>query len=250
VYNDFCQILLLAFAGWPVGVLLNWLADVVPLRKPWNARLTCAYCGQGLPAVERSGLLSALLWRGRCPYCSAPTPWRRPVVELGTMATWAYLGYRFAAGIHLALALLYTAILITVTVSDLEHRLIPNRIIYPAIVVALLASILDPALTVRQSLAGGLFGLGLFLVFAVIGRGAMGGGDIKLAAFVGAMVGLPAAFVALIGGVLLGGLVSVLLLLSGRVGLKSYIAYGPFLTVAGAFTLVHGDAIIRWWFGG
>lgn len=241
------NVALLALAGWPAGALVNWLADVVPERKPWDTRPACRYCGEDLPATERSGLLSALLWRGRCPQCTAPTGWRRPLAEMGTMATWGYLGYRFSPGLHLALALFYTLILIAVTITDLEHRLIPNRIIYPAIVVALVASGLDPAVAVWQSLAGGLLGFGLFFVFALVGRGALGMGDVKLAAFLGAALGLPVALVALLGGIVLGGLVSLLLLATRRVGLKSYIAYGPFLTVAGWIALVYGEAIIRWW---
>jgi len=165
------------------------------------------------------------------------------------VVAWAYLAHRFAPGIHLALTLAYTAILLAVTVTDLEHRLIPNRIIYPAIAVGLAASLIDPALTFWQSLLGMLFGFGLFLAFALVGRGALGMGDVKLAAFLGATLGLPVALVGLIGGVLLGGLVSVVLLVTRRVGLKSYIPYGPFLTAAGWVAMVHGAWIIRLWLG-
>ncbi len=241
------NVALLVLAAWPVGVLVNGLADVMPERKSWDARPACRYCGQELPMVERSGLLSALLWRGRCVQCTAPTMRRRLLVELGMMASWGYLGYRFSPGVHLGLALFYTVILIAVTVTDLEHRLIPNRIIYPAIAVAVVASPVDPALTIWQALVGGLLGFGLFLAFAVVGRGALGMGDVKLAAFLGAALGLPVALVALLGGIVLGGLVSLLLLATRRVGLKSYIAYGPFLTVAGWIALVYGETIIRWW---
>jgi len=243
-------IILLAAAGWPVGIVVNWLADVTPYRKPWNTPLLCAYCGQELPSAERSGLLSALLWRGRCVHCLAPPPWRRPLTELATVAAWAYLAYRFTPGIHLALTLVYAAILLAVTVTDLEHRLIPNRIIYPAIAVGLIASLVDPTLTFWQSLLGMIFGFGLFLLFAIVGRGALGMGDVKLAAFLGATLGLPLALVGLLGGILLGGLVSAVLLVTRRVELKSYIPYGPFLTVAGWAAMVHGAWIIRLWLGG
>jgi len=219
-------IVLLALAGWPVAVILNWLADVTTEVSSSVVRVHDAKRG------------------------TRNTHWRRPLVVLVSMATWGYLGWRFPPGIHLGLALFYTAVLIVITVTDLEHRLIPNRIIYPAIAIALLASLLDPALTVWQSLAGGIFAFGLFLLFAVIGRGALGGGDVKLAAFLGAMVGLPVAFVALFGGIVLGGLVSALLLLTRRVGLKSYIPYGPFLTTAGWVALVFGETVIHWWLGG
>ncbi len=236
-------------AGWPAGILLNWLADVTPRTGPGVGYPVCAYCGSKLPHIEWSGLLSALLWRGKCPQCASPIPWRRLWVELGTMATWALLGIRFDPGLHLAGALFYTAVLIVVTVTDLEHRLIPNRVVYPAIAVALLMSAVDPTISPLQALAGALLGFGLFLVFAIIGRGALGMGDVKLAAFLGAALGLPVVLIALIGGIMLGGVISAALLVTRRVGLKSYIPYGPFLTVAGWIALVQGDMIIRWWFG-
>jgi len=242
-------ILVLIGAGWPVGILLNWLADVTPRTGPGMGWPACRSCGRRLPYIAWSGLLSALLRRGKCPQCASPLPWRCLGVELGTMATWALLGMRFDLGWHLAGTLFYTAVLIVVTVTDLEHRLIPNRVVYPAIAIALLMSLVDPAISPLQALAGALLGFGLFLIFAIIGRGALGMGDVKLAALLGAALGLPIVLVALIGGIVLGGLISAGLLLTRRVGLKSYIPYGPFLTVAGWIALVQGDLIIRWWFG-
>jgi len=242
--------IVLGGVGWPVGILLNWLADVTPRTGPGMGWPACRSCDRRLPYAEWSGLLSVLLLRrGKCPQCASPAPWRRLWVELGTMATWAFLGIRFDPGLHLAGALFYTAVLIVITVTDLEHRLIPNQVVYPAIAVALLMSAVDPAISPLQALAGALLGFGLFLIFAIIGRGALGMGDVKLAAFLGTALGFPVVLVALVGGIMLGGVISAGLLLTRRVGLKSYIPYGPFLTVAGWLALVQGDLIIRWWFG-
>ncbi len=241
--------LVLMGAGWPVGILLNWLADVTPRTGRGMGWPACSACGRRLPYIEWSGLLSALLRRGKCPQCASPALWRRLWVELGMMATWTLLGMRFDLGWHLAGTLFYTAVLIVITVTDLEHRLIPNRVVYPAIAIALLMSAVDPTISPWRALAGAVLGFGLFLLFAIIGRGALGMGDVKLAAFLGAALGLPVVLVALVGGIVLGGVISATLLVTRRVGLKSYIPYGPFLTVAGWLALVQGDVIIRWWFG-
>jgi leader peptidase (prepilin peptidase)/N-methyltransferase len=140
-----------------------------------------------------------------------------------------------------------------VFVIDLEHRLILRVVIFPAIGIAILGSLVYPGLGVRRALLGGAFSFLLFFAIVVFGRlafgrTAMGGGDANLAAFIGLITGFPEVILALLITVLLGGAVSVILVLGRAKKLKSYIPYGVFLVAGGLAVLVFGQAILAWYF--
>jgi leader peptidase (prepilin peptidase)/N-methyltransferase len=130
-------------------------------------------------------------------------------------------------------------------VTDLEHRLIPNPIILPAILIAGVGGCLqrDPLPT----LAGGAIGFASFYLIALARRGGMGGGDVKLAAFIGLASGFPAVLVALIAAILLGGVAALILVVTRVRGLKSYIPYGPFLVAGGFLAVLYGSQIVTWY---
>lgn len=188
--------------GLAAGWLVNRAADVLP--------------GLGRPAADTA---PPRLWRGR-----------REAV-LAAMVVFVLLGWARFAGDLLALASfwLYAAYFLAVLVIDLEHRRVLNVMTAPAAVMALglAASRGMPGLI--SAALGGLVGLALFLAVALLGRGRLGAGDVKLAGVIGLAVGYPHVVSALFLGVVLGGLVSGVLLLTRRIGLKSYIAYAPYL---------------------
>jgi len=135
-----------------------------------------------------------------------------------------------------------------VTVTDLEHRLILNIVILPAILFALIVSFVDPAMNWKVALVGGVSGFLLSYIAALVSRGGLGGGDVTLSTFLGLILGFPQILLGLIFGVFLGGVTAFLLLIIRRVGLKTYIPYGPFLTVTGWVMLIWGDSIWAYYF--
>jgi prepilin signal peptidase PulO-like enzyme (type II secretory pathway) len=147
----------------------------------------------------------------------------------------------------------YVAVLMLVAATDLEHRLIPNRFILPAILFALVAGFIVTWMTWKASLLGGAVGLVFFAVAyglaAVVypGKIGLGMGDVTLATFIGLAVGFPSAIVAVVLGVLMGGLMSGLLLVTRRVTLQSALPYGPYLVVGGLVALFWGQAILKWY---
>jgi Flp pilus assembly protein protease CpaA len=150
----------------------------------------------------------------------------------------------FSSG--LAIHLLWVAVFVQIVGFDLKHRLILNRVTYPAIVVALALSPVSPGLTVWRSLAGAL-GIGLFfLVQNIVSRGSIGLGDAKLGALVGAICGLGldlnhiGAAYAVIYAIFLGGAVALLLLVLRLRTLKDPIPYGPFLCIGASLMLFRG----------
>jgi len=161
------------------------------------------------------------------------------------MLAFTFLWQRYGATPLLLLFTFYICILFLVLVIDLEHRLILNVVILPAILMAGIGSLISPGPLL--ALAGGLVGFASFYLIALARKGGMGGGDVKLAAFIGLATGFPSVIVALLIAILAGGTTALVLVLTRAKGLKSYIPYGPFLVVGGLVALIYGPQIVAWY---
>ncbi|MGE5138718.1 MAG: prepilin peptidase [Rudaea sp.] len=259
------SVLLFALLGLFAGVLINRAADNLPPpgRRGLFAAPHCPYCDQPREPVEQSALFNLLFSRGRCPHCNAPLGRRGPVVEIVSTFLFGFLAARLGIGLPALIYAILTALLILITVVDLEHRLILNIVVLPATVLALvgvpLARILmtvpaprSPLGRFLDSLLGLLVGYlvvfgiyllgGLFAQFMARARGqtidevAFGMGDVKLAGFVGAIAGFTWIFYVLIYTILLGGIVSIAVVvyqLAVRHRYSAFMAipYGPFFTI-------------------
>lgn len=262
-----------AVVGLAVGSLVNWLADQLPayardpLRRPRKERALCDYCGQPRWRLPWFPLLTFLGQRGRCPHCGAPLPLRDVLVQLGMTVIFAAIWARYAPELPpLLLASAYAALFVLIGVIDWEHRLILDVVILPAIGGALLLIALAPGWlnslfpALQQTdrfgwLIGGGIGFAFFFLAWLLGQrlygaGALGQGDIKLATFIGLITGFPLVIVALASGILVGGAISLLLVLTRLRSLRSFIPYGPFLIVGAAIALWSGSEILQWWLGG
>jgi prepilin signal peptidase PulO-like enzyme (type II secretory pathway) len=201
--------------------------------------------------MHYSAVARLLLNRGRCPACAAPDRRRPLAVEVGMAIVFGFLWGRYH---HLTAELvamsLYLSTFVVILVTDVEHRLILHVITFPAILLALLASVFT--ITPFSALIGAAAGFGIFYAIYLLGAlifgpGAMGFGDVTLSTFIGAAVGFPMVLVALLIGILAGGLVSVGMLLTGQRRLKSHLPYGPFLLIGATITLLWGEQIIAWY---
>lgn len=243
--------ILVAFvAGVGVGGLVNQLASDLPGRGSLT-RPHCPYCDRERPWWQWLGVLAYLARRPHCPTCGASMQMRRPLTEIGLGLTFGYLWLSMGASVEFLFHALYGVALALILITDLEHRLILNRVTYPAILIGLVGSLFVPDLTWWSALIGGAIGLGFFLLAAVVGRaffgsGALGGGDVKLAAFVGVITGFPMVIEAIVLTILIGALISLFLLLTGIRGLKDHIPYGPFLVAGAVVTLLWGYGIAAW----
>ncbi len=206
--------------------------------------------------IQSLAVVAFLTGKRQCPFCGRPIAWRNPIIEIVLAALFALL-YNFYGGqpIKLILASFYTSVLVLVTVTDLEHRLIPNRAILPAIAIAALASPLWFGPGWWLALLGGAIGYGFFWLTVqlgerILGHGAMGWGDVKLAAFVGLITGFPGIITALVLTIIAGGVVSLVLLLTRIANLRSGIPYGPFICLGGFLTILYGQQVMtRFFFG-
>ena len=254
-----------------LGIVVASFLNVCIDRLPANQSLVfppshCAACGRRLSARDLIPVFSYLWLRGRCRYCQAPIPRRILWVEIGTGVLFGCLFWRYGWSVELPLALFYTALFIVLAIIDLEHHLIPNKIVYPATVVVLIISVflppsqligLDgpaaqlvesylPQLGIVQAAIGGGAGLVLFSLIGLLSRGGMGWGDAKMAALIGVITGYFVLF-SLLLAVILGGLVAVILLLSGLRKRKEGIPFGPFLSLATLITLLWGNDLVNWY---
>jgi len=148
---------------------------------------------------------------------------------------------------ELGIASFYWCLLTIILVIDLERGLILNKIVYPATAIALVIATFTPDLGIVKGLMGGGIGLVLMLLVALLYRGGIGWGDVKMAGLMGVMVGFPGILVALLLAVVGGGLVAVILLILKVKGRKEAIAFGPFLSIAAMVALLWGNNLLAWY---
>ncbi|MGE5691956.1 MAG: prepilin peptidase [Pseudomonadota bacterium] len=238
-----------AFApGLVLGSFLNVVAARVPLRRsvvrPGSA---CMSCGSGLAWHDNVPVVSWLALRGRCRHCSAAIPARYPAVELVTAVLVAACFVAFGLTAYALLAAGFCAVLVAISAIDVEHRIVPNRIVVPATGVVLVAhTVIDPS---PEWLLGALAAFGFLFLAALVYPAGMGMGDVKLAALLGAMLGRDVA-VALMAGMLLALLPSVLLLARhGSKARKMGIPFAPFLAGGAVIALFAGGRLLDAYLG-
>jgi prepilin signal peptidase PulO-like enzyme (type II secretory pathway) len=223
---------LLGLSGLIIGPIINALADNLPTIK---LKRLCSNCkSPRLPLA----LAELAIGHRACPQCRHVYGLRAPIVELITATGCAVIGRVYGLSVRSVFALFCLSILILSTVTDLERRLIYNKVLIPALCVSLLAGFVSPWTTWQRTLLGGAINLAFFCLAALLARGGIGGGDVKLATFIGLSIGFPSSIAALVIGVFLGGLVGGILYLLRRVNRKTFLPYGPFLAVGGAVVLI------------
>ncbi len=251
-------IVVFALLGTAIGSFLNVCIDRLPTgRSLVYPPSHCDACQHRLLPKDIIPVFSYLWLRGHCRYCQASIPRRVFWVEVGSGLLFAFIFWRYGLSVEFAVNALYSCLFIVLGIIDLEHKLILNKITYPAAVVALIISVLLPQAKVLNlpwleninGVIGGATGFVLLAIPALIFRGGMGWGDVKMAALIGLAVGFPLIFVALLMGLILGGLVAGILLLFKIKGRKESIPFGPFLSLTTIATLLWGHNIFNWYLG-
>jgi leader peptidase (prepilin peptidase)/N-methyltransferase len=234
--------------GLAFGSFLNVVAARVPLRRsvvhPGSA---CMACGTPLAWYDNIPLVSFALLRGRCRHCAAPIPWRYPLVEGVTALLVAACVLSFGLTADALVAAFFCAVLVAISATDLEHRIIPNRIVLPGAAVVLAANtMLHPS--VEWAVAG--LGAALFLLVAALAYpGGMGMGDVKLALLLGVALGRTVPVALMVG--MVSALVPAVFLYArhGSAARKMRIPFGPFLAFGGVVALFAGPALLDAYLG-
>lgn len=247
--------LLLALAA-VVGLVIGSFLNVVIHRVPRgdsvvHPRSHCPGCGSGIRPRDEIPVLSWLMLRGRCRDCGTGISVRYPLVELLTAAVFVGLAGKFGATSTLPAYLYLGAVCVALALIDLDTKRLPDVLTLPSYPVGLALLALASAANHSWSpLLRGVLGLAAMFVFYFVLRVAypkgMGFGDVKLAGVLGlytGFLGWGAWFVALFGGFLFGGVVSIALVLAGRAGRKSKVPYGPFMVLGALVAIFVGQPL-------
>ena len=232
--------------GLALGSFLNVVAARVPLRRsivrPPSA---CMECGHEIAWHDNVPVLSWILLRGRCRDCGTHIPARYPLVEAVSGLLVAACAWKFGLHAEAAVASFFCLALVAVSATDLEHRIIPNRIVLPAAAVVLVA---QTAVHPSPEWAIGACAASAFLLVAALAYpGGMGMGDVKLALLLGAMLGRTVAVALFVGmfAALVPGIV--LLARHGSKGRKMGVPLAPFLALGSLVALFWGQPLLDLW---
>ncbi|EHQ57857.1 prepilin signal peptidase PulO-like peptidase [gamma proteobacterium HIMB55] len=211
----------------------------------------CPSCGAEITALQNIPVLSYLFLRGRCANCGVAISVRYPLVELLTAAIWILCGLSFGVSNALAAAMLLTGVLIALTAIDLDHQLLPDSLTLPLLWVGLLINIDATFVSLESAVLGAVFGYlclwSVYWLFKIItGKEGMGYGDFKLLAALGAWFGLSALPTIVLLSSLVGAVIGIALIVTGRQRRETPMPFGPFLTGAGLIHLFYPDVLIGW----
>jgi len=238
----------------PAGLIFGSFATVIAHRVPRGeafvaGRSRCPACGEAIAAYDNIPVLSWLMLRGRCRHCGARISARYPLTEAAMAGLFA--GTVLIVGTDdwgsLALGLALCALLVIVTLTDLERRVIPNKVLLAGAVIAIiLAAVADPGSLGTRAISAAAAGGILFLVALAYPRG-MGMGDVKLAAVMGLYLGravAPALLIGFAAGAMVGlGLIA----RRGAAARKQALPFGPFLALGGIVGLWYGNQLVDWY---
>jgi len=238
-------------AGLLVGSFLTVVAHRVPRGESVvGGRSLCTSCGSQIAAYDNVPVFSWLALRGRARCCGEPISARYPLTELATALLFAAVALAFHDDpAELALGLVFVTVLVAITVTDLERRIIPNKVLLAGSVAGLaIVAATDPASLPERAVAALAAG-GVLFAAALAYPSGMGLGDVKLAATMGLFLGRdvgPAMLIALLAGSLVG---LAMIARHGAAARKQAIPFGPFLALGGVVALFAGEPLIDWYLG-
>lgn len=239
--------------GLAFGSFMTVAIDRVPAGESLvRPRSRCPSCGAPIRAADNIPVISWLMLRGRCRACGARIPLVYPLTELASGGLFVAIALVYEDPWRAVLLAPFAGLMVAISVIDVRHRRIPNRLIYPAFVIAaaviIVGDLAGGGLDALDALDAGIglvaYGLGLMIIALISPKG-MGMGDVKLAGLIGMVlgsIGLDLVAVAAGMGILLGGAGAIVALLAGR-GRKSAIPFGPFLAAGAVIATFVGHPI-------
>ena len=243
--------------GLIIGSFLNaWIFRLRAGESVATGRSKCPYCQRSLVFYDLVPVISFILLKRKCRYCQKPISWQYPVVELVTGILFAVIFYHYSLPATsgnlflLARDLIAVSALIGIFVYDLRFMEIPDEISLLAIFLLILFGLLA-GVSWTSMLIGGLVGFGFFAVQYFVSKGAwLGGGDLRLGALMGILLGWPIVILAIFLAYIGGAIVSVGLMIAKKATPKTAVPLGVFLVPATIIFMIFGQAFALWYFKG
>jgi len=240
-----------------LGLIVGSFCNVCIYRIPKNESIIyptshCPKCRTTIKPVDNIPLLSYILLKGRCRNCGSKISIQYPVVELLTGMIYLIIYLIYGLSIQSLIYIILSSALIIIAFIDLNEQIVPDVISLPGIGVGLILSFFVPYLSFINSALGVVVGGGIILIIALVGsmifkKEAMGGGDVKLAAMIGAFLGWRYTIISLFLGFFLGALAGIFLVLSKIKSKEDMVPFGPFIALGSLITLLWGEKIIAWY---
>jgi len=234
--------------GLVVGSFLNCFVYRLEKKESIKGRSFCPHCRHQLSWHDLFPIFSFLFLRGKCRHCKKKISWQYPVVEIAVGLIFLLI-FSFQFSIFNTAFLFYIASsLVIIFIYDLKHYIIPDRVLFPAIIITIIYRLLENFPLFLNYFWAVAVASGFFLFIFFISRGRwMGFGDVKLAILMGLLLGLPNVLVALFLAFFFGAVIGVILMVRGKKELKSEIPFGPFLILGTFISLLWGNLIVAWY---
>ena len=234
------------------GLVFGSFYNVVGLRVPQGESIVnppshCTRCGKQLTAFELIPIVSYLIQRGKCKGCGVKVSPIYCFTELVTALLFALCYVKFGFSAELAVALLFVSLLVIINVSDIAYMLIPNKILLfflPLLVIGRIVSPLEPW---WDGVLGAVVGFSILLLIAVVSKGGMGGGDIKLFFLLGLVLGTIQTLLTLFLASVVGMIVGIIVLKVRGQGRKTPVPFGPSIAVGALIAYFYGEQLIEWY---
>lgn len=241
--------------GLCIGSFLNVCIYRLPvsrsIAKP--ARSMCPNCEEMIKFYDNIPVLSYIWLKGKCRNCNEPISLRYPMVEiisgLASLSVFLEFGISFEAIVYF----FFISSLIIVTFIDIDHKIIPDVITLAGLPIFFLTSMGIPELGLKNSFIGILAGGGSLFIIALLyhliaKKEGMGGGDIKLLAMIGALVGWKGVFFTIFLSSVIGTAAGLIFMIKTQKGIKIAVPFGPFLSIGAVTYIFFGEQIIKWYF--
>ncbi len=240
--------------GLIVGSFLNCVIYRLEVGKKPTGRSYCPKCRHTLCWQDLIPVLSFIALRGKCRYCHKKISIQYPLVEIATGLLFVLIfNFSFPNLLLTTYYLLLTCFLIIIFVYDLKHYIIPDKIIFPAIIITFIYKLFGVWCLVFGHwgfIPAAFLASGFFLAIVLVSRGRwMGMGDVKLAFFMGLFLGFPHILTALFLAFFIGAIIGTGLIALRKKSLKSEVPFGPFLIIGTFIALFWGNSLINWYLG-
>ena len=242
-----------------LGLIVGSFSNVCIYRIPRNESIIypashCPKCRSNISPKDNIPLLSYILLKGRCRNCKSKISIQYPIVELLTGLIYLIVYLTYGLSVQTLIYIILSSALIIIAFIDLNEQIVPDVISLPGIVIGFIISFFIPYISFINSALGILVGGGIILIIGLAGslifkKEAMGGGDVKLAAMIGAFLGWRYVIISLFLGFFLGALAGIFLIISKIKSREDTVPFGPFIVLGSFITFFWGEKIISWYIG-
>ncbi|GEL78146.1 prepilin peptidase [Tenuibacillus multivorans] len=235
-----------------LGLMLGSFYNVVGIRVPRRESIVsppshCPKCEKRLRVHELIPVFSYVFQKGKCRHCQERISPLYPLFELLTAFLFGMAFYYFGFQLELIVAWALISLLVIITITDIHYQLIPNRILSYFVIILIILRLFVQTDPWYDAYLGGMVGFVLLLIIALISRGGMGGGDIKLFGVIGLVLGVKGTLMILFLASLLGAVIGFILMVFGKVKKGVPFAFGPFIALGAILTYFYQNDIIEWY---